>query len=73
MLQPSQPTATADELASNCVAQTAAVVRELVAAQGFKEIRKATAIEWWAHCRPHHMGHQLHFDSGMGVDVQGAG
>jgi hypothetical protein len=25
-----------------------------------KKIRMA---EWWAHCRPHHMGHQFHFDS----------
>lgn len=23
----------------------------------------ATAVEWWAHCRPHGSGHQLHFDS----------
>src|SRR4051812_969890 len=23
----------------------------------------ATHAEWWAHCRPHASGHQLHFDS----------
>jgi hypothetical protein len=23
----------------------------------------ATRAEWWAHCRPHGAGHQLHFDS----------
>lgn len=27
------------------------------------EARRATAVEWWAHCRPHSSGHQLHFDS----------
>jgi hypothetical protein len=30
---------------------------------------RATAVEWWAHCRPHACGHQLHFDS----DDEGAG
>jgi len=25
--------------------------------------------EWWCHCRPHHSGHQLHFDS----DAEGQG
>jgi hypothetical protein len=30
---------------------------------------RATAVEWWAHCRPHASGHQLHFDS----DDEGAG
>jgi hypothetical protein len=23
----------------------------------------ANAVEWWAHCRPHGSGHQMHFDS----------
>ncbi len=26
-------------------------------------LRRARYAEWWAHCRPHHTGHQLHFDS----------
>mmetsp|Transcript_69868 Transcript_69868/g.227363 ORF Transcript_69868/g.227363 Transcript_69868/m.227363 type:complete len:492 (+) Transcript_69868:114-1589(+) len=29
----------------------------------FPGLRDATAAEWWAHCRPHSGGHQLHFDS----------
>lgn len=28
----------------------------------------ASHIEWWAHCRPHSAGHQMHFDS----DAEGA-
>lgn len=29
----------------------------------FPLLAEATAAEWWAHCRPHPCGHQLHFDS----------
>ena len=29
----------------------------------FRARGKATTAEWWAHCRPHGSGHQLHFDS----------
>lgn len=29
----------------------------------FPEIARATRAEWWAHCRPHSCGHQLHYDS----------
>lgn len=35
----------------------------------FPAIKRATAVEWWAHCRGHSSGHQLHFDS----DDEGAG
>jgi hypothetical protein len=27
------------------------------------EVAEAQYAEWWAHCRPHSAGHQLHFDS----------
>lgn len=42
-----------------------AIVRRVwrVAAAAFPRAREATAAEWWAHCRPHGSGHQLHFDS----------
>ena len=48
-----------------------AVVRHVwrVAAHAFPKAKDATAAEWWAHCRPHGSGHQMHFDSddeGMG-------
>uniref|UniRef100_A0A7S4BN54 Uncharacterized protein n=1 Tax=Chrysotila carterae TaxID=13221 RepID=A0A7S4BN54_CHRCT len=33
------------------------------AAEAFPLVKAATRAEWWAHCRPHHTGHQLHFDS----------
>ena len=26
-------------------------------------LEAATRAEWWAHCRPHSSGHQMHFDS----------
>jgi hypothetical protein len=29
----------------------------------YPEARNAKFAEWWAHCRPHPHGHQLHFDS----------
>lgn len=35
----------------------------------FPSIRSARQAEWWAHCRRHSSGHQLHFDS----DAEGAG
>ncbi|KAL1507032.1 hypothetical protein AB1Y20_007894 [Prymnesium parvum] len=35
--------------------------RQAVAA--FPAVAHATQAEWWAHCRPHATGHQLHYDS----------
>ncbi len=29
----------------------------------FPGVREAKYVEWWAHCRPHCSGHQMHFDS----------
>lgn len=40
-----------------------------VAKAYFPELAEATAAEWWAHCRPHVCGHQMHFDS----DNEGVG
>jgi len=37
-------------------------VRSLVVRE-FPKAAEATHAEWWAHCRPHASGHQLHFDS----------
>ena len=35
--------------------------------------RVSPAAEWWAHCRNHSAGHQLHFDSAFeGLTVGGA-
>jgi hypothetical protein len=34
-----------------------------LAAQLRPECGRATHVEWWAHCRPHSSGHQLHYDS----------
>lgn len=39
-----------------------ALVQE-VAARDFPEVREARFAEWWAHCRAHSAGHQMHFDS----------
>ena len=33
------------------------------ACEHFPRARAARFAEWWAHCRPHGIGHQLHFDS----------
>lgn len=29
----------------------------------FPAVAEARFAEWWAHCRPHGSGHQMHFDS----------
>ena len=42
--------------------RTLSALRDL-AARAFPEVATATRAEWWAHCRPHATGHQLHFDS----------
>merc|ERR1719356_1518628 len=34
-----------------------------LAKQAFPESARACAAEWWAHCRPHACGHQLHYDA----------
>lgn len=34
-----------------------------IAQQHFPQVAEACFAEWWAHCRPHSSGHQLHFDS----------
>ena len=44
------------------VEQVIAHLQRLAAAR-FPAVRGATKAEWWAHCRPHPSGHQLHFDS----------
>eukprot|EP00931_Biecheleriopsis_adriatica_P079300 TRINITY_DN52705_c0_g1_i1.p1 TRINITY_DN52705_c0_g1~~TRINITY_DN52705_c0_g1_i1.p1 ORF type:complete len:526 (-),score=105.59 TRINITY_DN52705_c0_g1_i1:34-1611(-) len=39
-------------------------IRELLQKENcFPGLAEATAAEWWAHCRPHACGHQMHFDS----------
>jgi len=43
-------------------------LRALVAARLQPAAAAATHVEWWAHCRPHGCGHQLHYDS----DAEGA-
>jgi hypothetical protein len=42
-----------------------AVVRRVwkIAQHAFPAAKDATRAEWWAHCRPHSSGHQMHFDS----------
>ncbi|GBF93433.1 hypothetical protein Rsub_06566 [Raphidocelis subcapitata] len=40
-----------------------------LAAPHFPEVAEARYAEWWAHCRRHCSGHQLHFDS----DDEGTG
>jgi len=34
-----------------------------LAVEAFPEAAQAQQVEWWAHCRPHAFGHQLHYDS----------
>jgi len=34
-----------------------------IAQEYFPEVKEANSFEWWAHCRPHKIGHQLHFDT----------
>lgn len=39
------------------------LLRQRAVDAGFPLAAKAKYVEWWAHCRPHGVGHQLHFDS----------
>ncbi|KAI8473979.1 MAG: hypothetical protein J3K34DRAFT_456998 [Monoraphidium minutum] len=48
--------------ASSLLAQLAQHLRAL-ALPHFPEVAEARYAEWWAHCRRHNSGHQLHFDS----------
>ncbi|EQC34055.1 hypothetical protein SDRG_08269 [Saprolegnia diclina VS20] len=34
-----------------------------LAMERFPNVKNAKFAEWWTHCRPHHSGHQFHFDS----------
>lgn len=34
-----------------------------IAATAYPEVKNAKFAEWWAHCRPHASGHQMHYDS----------
>ena len=44
-------------------------LRQRVIDAGFASVASARYAEWWAHCRPHGTGHQMHFDS----DNEGSG
>ncbi len=39
-----------------------ATVYKLAVSQ-YPQVAEANFVEWWTHCRPHHSGHQFHFDS----------
>ncbi len=52
----------ADAPAACAFEQCLAAVRA-IAASLRPAVAEATHAEWWAHCRPHSSGHQLHFDS----------
>eukprot|EP00937_MAST-01D_sp_MAST-1D-sp2_P007452 g7452.t1 len=49
--------------ARNVMEATITAVHRLLLAHWPEEMADARFAEWWAHCRPHHSGHQLHFDS----------
>lgn len=36
---------------------------QFVVAEHYPQVKEARFAEWWAHCRPHSSGHQMHFDS----------
>ncbi|GFR51687.1 hypothetical protein Agub_g14130, partial [Astrephomene gubernaculifera] len=48
--------------ALSAIHQAATLLHRLVS-ERFPAARAARFAEWWAHCRPHPSGHQLHFDS----------
>ena len=54
--------------ASNIIQQVAAHALNLYR-KDFPALSECKFIEWWAHCRPHSDGHQMHFDS----DDEGVG
>ena len=47
---------------SNLIEQVANHVFKLYS-KDFPSLSECKFVEWWAHCRPHSDGHQMHFDS----------
>lgn len=47
---------------ANLMGQVIAAVYKLVC-ERWPHVQNARYAEWWAHCRPHSSGHQMHFDS----------
>lgn len=47
---------------SNALEHILAYIRNITCMH-FPQVREAKYVEWWAHCRPHCSGHQMHFDS----------
>jgi len=48
---------------SSAITVLAALAIQKLMATALPGIAGATHVEWWAHCRPHGCGHQLHYDS----------
>ncbi|KAJ3211570.1 hypothetical protein HDU67_004425 [Dinochytrium kinnereticum] len=47
---------------SSALDQVIGIIHDRVSVM-FPKAKEAKYAEWWAHCRPHSDGHQLHFDS----------
>ena len=59
----------ADE-ASNIIEQVINLIFKRIQMDDPEKAKRIKYAEWWAHCRPHHMGHQFHYDSeNEGKDV----
>jgi hypothetical protein len=56
-------TFTLDSSPRNFIEQYILEMYELIQIEFPEKADKIRVAEWWAHCRPHSMGHQMHYDS----------
>jgi len=66
-----QPLHEASAAPSNRLIEAAVECIRAQAAAWLPEVKKAETAEWWAHCRCHAAGHQLHFDSAFEGETEG--
>ena len=48
---------------SNFIEQIIDLIYQRIQLDDPSKAARIKYAEWWAHCRPHHMGHQFHYDS----------
>ncbi len=48
---------------TNLVEQVAQSIFTFIKSKFPEKAKRIKKAEWWAHCRPHNMGHQMHYDS----------
>eukprot|EP00501_MAST-03F_sp_TOSAG23-6_P002303 GSMAST32.ASY1.ANO1.2405.1 assembled CDS len=74
-LHPLQPILTATKNANSNMPILEQLISHIysLAVIRFPQLKNANFAEWWAHCRPHCSGHQMHYDSDAEGESTGTG